>query len=173
MSEPHWYLPPVRSASRFGATVIDVQFQRRSLNSSWHTATTWCDACARWAISSKLFLQRRTWCLAKPASLRDTVQCLVWFQARLPVWNRALKIEEKKVISLFDYSSSWFSLLISEHLLQITFMSTSCEIAPRWMPQNTCGDKSTFVQLMARQQAITYNNVDPVQCRIWGQYATY
>ena len=35
------------------------------------------------------------------------------------------------------------------------------------------GDKSTFVQLMARQQAITYNNVDPVQCRIWGQYATY
>ena len=40
--------------------------------------------------------------------------------------------------------------VISEHMLQIKFMSsTSVEIALRWMPQNTFDDKSTLVQVIA------------------------
>ena len=43
-----------------------------------------------------------------------------------------------------------FKSAISEHMLQIKFMSTSCEIALRWIPQNTFDvDKSSLVQLMA------------------------
>ena len=34
-------------------------------------------------------------------------------------------------------------------MLRITFMNASCEIALRWMPQNTFDDKSTLVQEMA------------------------
>ena len=31
--------------------------------------------------------------------------------------------------------------VISEHMLRINFMSTSCEIALMWMPHNTIDDK--------------------------------
>ena len=34
-------------------------------------------------------------------------------------------------------------------MLQAKFMSTSCETALRWMPQNTFNDQSTLVQVMA------------------------
>ena len=37
---------------------------------------------------------------------------------------------------------------ISEHMLCITFVS-NCEIALRWMPQNTFHDKSMLLQMMA------------------------
>ena len=33
-------------------------------------------------------------------------------------------------------------------MLWIKFMITCCEIALRWMPQNTFNDKSTLVQIM-------------------------
>ena len=39
--------------------------------------------------------------------------------------------------------------LIFEHILRINFMSTSCEIAFRWMPQNTFDDYSTLVWVVA------------------------
>ena len=39
--------------------------------------------------------------------------------------------------------------VISEHMSWISFMITSCEIALRWMQQNTFDDKSTSVQVMA------------------------
>ena len=60
--------------------------------------------------------------------------------------------------------------VISKHMLQIKFMSNSCEIALYQMPQNTFDDKPTLVQVMAccltawRQQAITWANVDPDLC---------
>ena len=38
---------------------------------------------------------------------------------------------------------------LSLNVLQIKFMSTSYEIAFWWMPQNTCNDRSTLVQVMA------------------------
>ena len=41
-----------------------------------------------------------------------------------------------------------FKSAISEHMLRIHFMST-CEIAVRWMPQDTFDDKSTLVYVMA------------------------
>ena len=41
-----------------------------------------------------------------------------------------------------------FKSVISEHMLQIKFMSTSCEIAMMWMPRNTSDDMSTLVQVM-------------------------
>ena len=34
--------------------------------------------------------------------------------------------------------------VLSEHELRIQFLSASCDIAPRWMPQNTFDDKSTL-----------------------------
>ena len=37
-----------------------------------------------------------------------------------------------------------------EHMLQIKFICISCEIATRWMPQNTFDAKSTLVQEMAQ-----------------------
>ena len=44
-------------------------------------------------------------------------------------------------------------------------MSTSNEIALRWMPPNTFDDKATMVQISVfRQQAITWANVDPDMC---------
>ena len=45
-------------------------------------------------------------------------------------------------------------------------MSTSCEIALRWIPHNTLHDKLILVQVMARslQQAIIWANVDPDLC---------
>ena len=42
-------------------------------------------------------------------------------------------------------SDSNFQSVISEHILWIKFMSSSCEIALRCMPQNTFDDKSTLV----------------------------
>ena len=42
-----------------------------------------------------------------------------------------------------------FKSTISEHLWWIKFMSTSCKIALRWMPQITFDDKLTLVQVMA------------------------
>ena len=42
-----------------------------------------------------------------------------------------------------------FQSVVSEHMFQMKFMSTSCEIADRSMPQNTFDEKSTLVQVMA------------------------
>ena len=41
----------------------------------------------------------------------------------------------------------WVKSVILEHILRIKFMSTSCEITFRWMPQNTFNDKSWLVQV--------------------------
>ena len=41
-----------------------------------------------------------------------------------------------------------FKIVISEHLLWIKFMNTSCELALSWMTPNSCDDKSTLVQVM-------------------------
>ena len=46
---------------------------------------------------------------------------------------------------------------MSEHLLWIKLMSTSCEAALGWMPQNIFDEKSTLVQVMAGcRQATSY-----------------
>ena len=61
-------------------------------------------------------------------------------------WERALKV----INSLAP--GRWCSNLtcvISEHISWIKLMSTSCEIALRWMPQNTKDDKSILVHEMA------------------------
>ena len=42
------------------------------------------------------------------------------------------------------------------------FMSTSCEVAPMWMPQNTCDDKSTMDQVMAWWRPVTTNYLSHV-----------
>ena len=41
-----------------------------------------------------------------------------------------------------------FKSVIFKYMLQIKFMSASCGIAPRWMPQNIFDDESTLVQEM-------------------------
>ena len=53
------------------------------------------------------------------------------------------------------------------HMLLSLFISTSCEIALRWMQQKNHDEKSTLVQIMAwcmRQQPITWANVDTDLC---------
>ena len=42
-----------------------------------------------------------------------------------------------------------FTITIIEHMLRITFMSTSCEIGLMWVPQNTLDDKSALGHVMA------------------------
>ena len=42
-----------------------------------------------------------------------------------------------------------FKSVISKHMLWITFTSSSCEIALRWMPENAFYVKSTVAQVMA------------------------
>ena len=45
--------------------------------------------------------------------------------------------------------SSIFHIVMSKRMLQIKFMITCSEIAPRWVPQNTIDDKSASVQIIA------------------------
>ena len=42
-----------------------------------------------------------------------------------------------------------YKSVISKHMLRNKFMSASCEIALRWMPQNTFDDNSTLVEVTA------------------------
>ena len=52
-------------------------------------------------------------------------------------------------------------------MLRIKFMSASCEISLRLMPQNTFDDKSTLVQVMAsvvRQQTTARAIIGPDLC---------
>ena len=51
---------------------------------------------------------------------------------------------------------STFVNVISEHMLWINFMSTSCAIALMWMPQNIFDCKSTLVQVMAWCHQLIY-----------------
>ena len=60
---------------------------------------------------------------------------------------------------------------ISEHMLQIKFMSTTCEIALRWIPQNTVWPPLIISQHWCRswfsairQQATTWANVNLDVC---------
>ena len=48
----------------------------------------------------------------------------------------------------------WVKAVISKH------MSTSCDIALRWMPQNTFDDKSTLIQVMAWCCLATRHNLN-------------
>ena len=50
-------------------------------------------------------------------------------------------------LALWGHGSNFQSVMF-KHMLPIRFMST-CEIALRWVPQNTFADKSTLVQVMA------------------------
>ena len=60
---------------------------------------------------------------------------LVIWDAWRPLWRHC------NVIGNFKY-------VISEHGLGFKFMSMSCEIELRWMPQNIFDDKSTLFQLV-------------------------
>ena len=55
---------------------------------------------------------------------------------------------------------------ITEHMLQIMFRSTFCEIILRWMPQQTFDGKSIYVQVMARCRQATSHYLS--QC--WPRY---
>ena len=61
-----------------------------------------------------------------------------------------------------EYDSN-FKSVVSKNMLYIyvKFMSTSCKISLRWMPQNTSVDNSTLVQVIAavRKQAITWASI--------------
>ena len=49
-----------------------------------------------------------------------------------------------------------FKCVISVHMLWHKFISTSCEIVLRWMPQSTFEDKSTLILVMASCQATNH-----------------
>ena len=48
-----------------------------------------------------------------------------------------------------------FKSVISKHMLQIWVYEHFCDVARRWMPQNTFIDKSTLVQVMASSLTAT------------------
>ena len=50
-----------------------------------------------------------------------------------------------------EWCGSNFKSVISKHMLRIKFMSTSCQIDLRWIPQNTFDDKSTLIQVMKKK----------------------
>ena len=57
----------------------------------------------------------------------------------------------------FGICGNNYKNVISEHMLQIKFMSTWYEIALRWMPQDTFDGNSTLLQVMAgRSQATSH-----------------
>ena len=65
----------------------------------------------------------------------------------------------------FDFKS-----IISENMLGIKFMRTSCEIALWWMPQNTFDGKSTLVQIMAWCRQATSHYLSQCQSRSMSPY---
>ena len=65
----------------------------------------------------------------------------------------------------FEWS---FRYVIFKRILMIDGWGNSCEIALIWMSLDFTDDQSTLFQVMAgavRQQAITWDNVDPDLCR--------
>ena len=57
--------------------------------------------------------------------------------------------------------------VISKCMLSMKFVSTSCKVVLKWMPQNPFDEKSKLVQVRVspvRQQAITWNYFDPDLC---------
>ena len=70
---------------------------------------------------------------------------------------------------LFQWDNSLGDAVVSlcvmfKHTLQIKFMSTSYEIALRWMPQHTCQHWFRSWLDAVRQQANIWANADPDQC---------
>ena len=57
--------------------------------------------------------------------------------------------------------------VISEHLLRIKPMFISCELARRWMWQDTCDDESILVYVIAWCHQATSHNV--TQCGSWSK----
>ena len=47
------------------------------------------------------------------------------------------------------WGSKFWKNLVSKHISWIKFSCISCEIAVRWMPQNTFDDKATLIWVMA------------------------
>ena len=64
------------------------------------------------------------------------VKCWIFFYTQ---WINSLVPER---------CGSNFKSVISEHTLWVKFMGISCEIVLRWIPQHTCDDKRTLVQVM-------------------------
>ena len=62
------------------------------------------------------------------------------------LWSRTDIVDLNSLVP--GKCGSDFKSVFSEHMLQIKFMSI-CEIALRWMPQNSFDDKSILVQVMA------------------------
>ena len=66
---------------------------------------------------------------------------------------------------------SIFLSIIHEHVLQIIFMKTSCKIAPRWMPQNTCEDIDGLVHERCNSSALamefSLSCINPLICQHW------
>ena len=58
-------------------------------------------------------------------------------------------------------------LKVHEHILWIKFMNTFCQIALRWMTQNTCDEKSTFIQVMVWCRLAT-GHYEPMLTQIYG-----
>ena len=59
-----------------------------------------------------------------------------------------------------------FNSVISEQMLWIKFMSTSCETALRWMPQNIFDEKFRLIQVMAWCHKAT----DHYQSQCWPSF---
>ena len=94
--------------------------------------------------------------------------CITFFVVNILTCTYHSNISLNKIFQLKFNSlapgtcGSDFRSVISECILWIKFMSTSCEIALRWMPWSTFYDKSILIQVIAWcRQTINWSNVDP------------
>ena len=77
------------------------------------------------------------WCLSTRASVATVL-------TTHPCISQCLRVKPL----VLGRCGSNFKSVITEHILQIKFISTSCEIPPSSMPQNTFNDKLKLVQVM-------------------------
>ena len=87
-------------------------------------------------------------------------------KSEMMLWWNKYKLLGRVCMQILPQWTNWswgrnIKSVISKHLLRIKFMST-CEIALRWMPQNTFGNKSTLVLVMAWYHEATQPFPEPM-----------
>ena len=132
--------------SLFEKYIYSIMYNSEQVNIDFHNNSATCHCL------SQLQLKTLFHCIPK------TIQPELEFSEN--IWKHIyLNTEMEETVNSLPpgrYGSN-FTSGISEHILHIKFMSTSCQTAVGWMSQNTFDDKSTLVQVMTWcHQAASY-----------------
>ena len=98
----------------------------------------------RWSVMIYGSLQAESWCVYHDKkhkwSTPNSICCLAWRNYTHYILMNSLAPEKCDI----NHKSE-----ISEHVLKIDIMKTSCEISPRFIPQDTYNHESTLVQAIS------------------------